>query len=38
MRHFRDPQAVVPDSEMPEYGLNEEELNDLTNYMLTLKK
>ena len=38
MRHFRDPQAVVPDSEMPEYGLNEEELSDLTNYMLTLKK
>ena len=38
IRHFRDPQSVVPDSEMPEYGLNEEELNDLTNYMLTLKK
>ena len=38
IRHFRDPQTVVPDSEMPEYGLNEEELSDLTNYMLTLKK
>jgi len=38
MRHFRNPQAVVPDSAMPEYGLNEEELSDLTNYMLTLKK
>ncbi len=38
IRHFRDPQTVVPDSEMPEYGLNEEELGDLTNYMLTLKK
>ena len=38
IRHFRDPQANVPDSEMPEYGLNEKELSDLTNYMLTLKK
>ena len=38
IHHFRDPQAIVPDSEMPEYGLNEEELSDLTNYMLTLKQ
>ncbi len=38
IRHFKDPQAIVPGSEMPNYGLNEEELNDLTNYMLTLKK
>ena len=38
IRHFRDPQAVVPDSAMPDFGLNEEELSDLTNYMLTLKK
>jgi len=37
LNHFRDPQAVVPDSEMPNYGLNEQELEDLTNYMLTLK-
>ncbi len=37
-QHFRDPQAVVPDSDMPEYGLNDQELNDLTNYMLTLKR
>lgn len=36
--HFKDPQAVVPGSTMPEYGLNEQELNDLTNYMLTLKR
>ncbi|GJL53047.1 MAG: cytochrome b [Nitrospirales bacterium] len=38
IRHFRDPQAVVPESEMPEYGLNEQELNDLTSYMLVLKR
>lgn len=38
IRHFRDPQAVVPDSAMPDFGLNEEELSDLTDYMLTLKK
>ncbi len=38
IRHFRDPQALVPDSNMPQYGLNEQELNDLTNYMLTLKQ
>jgi ubiquinol-cytochrome c reductase cytochrome b subunit len=38
LQHFKNPQAVVPNSEMPEYGLNEEELSDLTNYMLTLKK
>ncbi|RMH05826.1 MAG: cytochrome bc complex cytochrome b subunit [Nitrospirae bacterium] len=38
IRHFRDPQAVVPGSPMPAFGLNEQELNDLTNYMLTLKR
>ena len=38
MRHFREPQAVVPGSTMPAYGLDEEELKDLTNYMLALKQ
>lgn len=38
MQKFRDPQALVPDSEMPEYGLYKDELSDLTNYVLTLKK
>ncbi len=37
MMHFRDPEAVVPDSEMPDFGFNEQELNDLTNYMLSLR-
>lgn len=35
--HFRDPQAVVPGSAMPSYGLNEQEQEDLTNYMLSLR-
>ena len=38
IRHFKDSQAIVPTSDMPEYGLNEQELDDLTNYMLTLKR
>lgn len=37
IRHFRDPEAVVPDSEMPGFGFNEQELNDLTDYMLSLR-
>ncbi len=37
IRHFFDPEAVVPDSEMPDFDFNEQELNDLTNYMLSLK-
>ena len=36
MRHFQDPQALVPGSVMPNFELNEEEMKDLTNYMLSL--
>ncbi|HEY6010992.1 MAG TPA: cbb3-type cytochrome c oxidase subunit II, partial [Nitrospirota bacterium] len=36
-RHFRDPQAVVPGSIMPKVTLPEKELNELTDYMLSLK-
>ncbi len=35
--HFDDPQAVVPGSIMPRFPLNPSELDDLTNYMLSLK-
>ncbi len=38
IKHFRDPQAVVPDSTMPAYGLDEEDLNDLAQFMLSLKR
>ena len=37
LRHFRDPASVSPGSFMPKYSLPDRELNDLTNYMLTLK-
>ncbi|WP_447974723.1 cytochrome b N-terminal domain-containing protein [Nitrospira sp. Kam-Ns4a] len=38
MRHWRDPQAVVPGSLMPAYaGLSDADLKDLTDYMLSLK-
>ena len=37
--HFKNPSAYVPNSAMPAYGnLKEKELNDLTDYMLTLKQ
>lgn len=36
--HFKDPKAYVPNSVMPSYGhLSEQELNDLTDFMITLK-
>jgi ubiquinol-cytochrome c reductase cytochrome b subunit len=38
LRHFRDPQAVSPGSIMPKFPLNDQELNDLTSYVLTLKR
>ncbi len=38
LRHFRDPQAVVPGSIMPKFPLSEEQLQDLTRYVLSLKK
>ncbi|MEK7741841.1 MAG: cytochrome c, partial [Nitrospirota bacterium] len=37
--HFKNPAAYVPNSAMPSYEkLKEQELNDLTDYMLTLKQ
>jgi len=36
-RHFEDPQAVVPGSIMPRFPMNPTEMEDLTNYMLSLK-
>ncbi|HEU4684226.1 MAG TPA: cytochrome b N-terminal domain-containing protein [Nitrospira sp.] len=38
LRHFRDPQAVSPGSIMPKFPLTDQQLNDLTSYMLSLKK
>lgn len=38
LRHFRDPQSVSPGSIMPKFPLNEQQLNDLTSYMLSLKR
>ena len=36
--HFKNPAEYVPNSAMPGYGnLSEQELNDLTDYMLSLK-
>lgn len=36
--HFKDPAAYVPNSAMPSYGnLTELELNDLTDYIVSLK-
>lgn len=37
LQHFKDPQSVSPGSFMPKFPLNEKQLNDLINYMLTLK-
>ncbi len=37
LKHFRDPQSVSPGSFMPKFPLTDRELNDLTNYVLTLK-
>jgi ubiquinol-cytochrome c reductase cytochrome b subunit len=37
IRHFKNPQAVVPGSPMPVFALNDEELENLTAYMLSLK-
>ena len=36
--HFRDPQAVSPGSIMPKFPLTEAELQDLTSYMVSLKR
>jgi ubiquinol-cytochrome c reductase cytochrome b subunit len=38
LKHFRDPPSVSPGSFMPKFPLNDRQLNDLTSYMLSLKK
>ena len=38
VKHFRDPQSVSPGTIMPKFPLTEPELNDLTSYMLSLKR
>ena len=38
LKHFRDPSSVSPGSIMPKLPLTEPELNDLTSYMLSLKR
>jgi len=38
LKHFRDPQSVSPGSIMPKFPLNDQELTDLTSYMLSLKR
>jgi len=37
IRHFKDPQSVVPGSIMPRFPLEGSKMDDLTNYMLSLK-
>lgn len=37
IQHFKDPQSVSPGSFMPKFPLTDQQSNDLTNYMLTLK-
>ena len=38
LKHFKDPQSVSPGSFMPKFPLTDEQLNDLTSYMLSLKR
>lgn len=38
LRHFRNPQSVSPGSIMPKFPLNDQEINDLASYVLTLKR
>lgn len=38
LRHFRDPQAVTPGSIMPKFPLTEQQLHDLTAFVLSLKR
>jgi ubiquinol-cytochrome c reductase cytochrome b subunit len=38
LTHFRDPQSVSPGSFMPKFPLTDQQLGDLTGYMLSLKK
>jgi len=36
-QHFKNPRRVVPGSKMPDLRLTDEEANDLTRYLLSLK-
>jgi len=38
LRHFRDPQSVSPGSIMPKFPLTDQQLNDLSTYVLSLKR
>jgi ubiquinol-cytochrome c reductase cytochrome b subunit len=38
LRHFKDPQSVSPGSIMPKFPLSDQELNDLTSYIVSLKR
>lgn len=37
-QHFKDPRSLVPESFMPPYHLSEQELDELTAYMLSLRR
>jgi ubiquinol-cytochrome c reductase cytochrome b subunit len=38
LRHFRDPGSVSPGSIMPKFPLSAQQLNDLTSYILSLRR
>ncbi len=38
LKHFKDPQSVSPGSFMPKFPLTDRQLQDLTSYMLSLKR
>ena len=38
VKHFRNPQSVSPGSIMPKFPLTDQELHDLTSYMLSLRR
>jgi ubiquinol-cytochrome c reductase cytochrome b subunit len=38
LKHFHDPQSVSPGSIMPKFPLSDQELHDLTSYMLSLRR
>jgi ubiquinol-cytochrome c reductase cytochrome b subunit len=38
LKHFKEPQSVSPGSIMPKFPLTAEQLNDLTSYVLSLKR
>ncbi|MGH7228328.1 MAG: cytochrome b N-terminal domain-containing protein [Nitrospiraceae bacterium] len=37
-KHFRNPQSVFPGSIMPKFPLTDQELHDLSSYMLSLRR